>query len=87
MTTIPECSCVVVMKEEWDSPDDGPTVVMSRCNLCRSAPALLEALEAVERITLGVGEAFCPKCFSVVGFEHTSDCKLAAAIKAARREG
>ena len=89
----PECTCVVNISEIWDGKPDSEkkveNVELIQCPLCRSAPALLEALETLEWAG-SLGEMInCPSCFADGGCpqrEHDNDCKLAIALKQARGE-
>jgi len=60
--------------------------LVDRTPLEQAAPALLEALEAVEWIThIGSGSMTCPWCG---GFypDHAADCQRQAALREARGE-
>ncbi len=47
---IPECTCTVEIVELWEPYiDPAVSTKLEQCNLCRSAPALLEALEAIAK--------------------------------------
>lgn len=56
------------------------------CSLHVAAPALLEALEAMEWNGNGVqgDQGVCPECISYPNEGHSKDCKLQAAIKLAK---